>query len=205
MTHGAVAAVVVAAGRSERMGRQKLGLPLGSSTMLGWTVRTTLASGCDVVVVVAGPTTPSLPDLDRLLVTTNPEPERGNVSSLRCGIAAAPAGASIIVIPGDQPEISTDTIDRVIAASGAGNPWAVICEYQDGPGHPLLLSPAAVATVGDLEGTKPLWRHVVEDPPSPAARVSVASPRPIDVNAPDDYRTVLRRLGLDAGIDRSVP
>lgn len=173
--------------------------------MLGWTVRTALSSGCDAVVVVAGPTTPSLPVLERLVVTTNPEPERGNVSSLRCGIAAAPAGASIIVIPGDQPEITTDTIDRVIAASRADDPWAVVCEYQDGPGHPLLLSAAAVATVDDLEGTKPLWRHVVEEPPVPTARVTVASPRPIDVNSPDDYRAVLRRLGLDAGIDRPVP
>ena len=116
----AIAGVVLAAGTSSRMGRNKLALPLGGKPMVRHVVEAALASGLERVLVVTGHeaevTEGLLADLPVGFVR-NPDYAGGISTSLRAGIAAVPqycAGAMVLL--GDMPGIDAGLIDSTIAA-----------------------------------------------------------------------------------------
>jgi len=102
-----IAAVVLAAGLSRRMGQAKLLMPVGGRAIVRYVVESVLAGGVDLVWVVTGPDVePIAAALSGLEVqiAVNPAPEEGQAGSLRAGIAALPAsGAAVLIALGDQP------------------------------------------------------------------------------------------------------
>lgn len=188
-----IAAVVLAAGASERMGRPKLGLPYAGSTLLGTVVRHGLASSVDSVVVVTGfdaeVVEPLVPD--GAAIVRNPDPARGNLSSLRAGVAAVGDLEAVVLLLGDEPQVSAGTIDALVARFRQERPWAVLAEYDGVVAHPFLVSAECVAGLDGLEGPKPLWRYLVVEPPHPVVRVPRPGPVPVDVDDPDDYGRLL--------------
>ena len=101
-----IAAVVLAAGLSTRMGRQKLLLPLGDKPVVRWSVEAVLPHVQDVVVVTGRETAAVRDALAGLSVrfAENPAPESGQSSSIAVGVRALPSSirAALIVL-GDQP------------------------------------------------------------------------------------------------------
>ena len=86
-----VAGVILAAGRSIRMGRAKAFLPVpGGGTFLERLVRTFELAGASPVVVVRPPQWADgpAPGSGNVEFAINPEPGRGQLSSLQCGLAA---------------------------------------------------------------------------------------------------------------------
>src|SRR5262245_5198125 len=92
-----VAAIVLAAGESRRMGRQKLTLPYGESTILETVVSRLQRSPVDAITVILGRTNyesvyPVLEHLD-VEVFVNPRPELGMISSAKRGLGQVRADA----------------------------------------------------------------------------------------------------------------
>ncbi|MGE0441486.1 MAG: 2-C-methyl-D-erythritol 4-phosphate cytidylyltransferase [Gemmatimonadales bacterium] len=123
-----VAAIVVAAGRGERAGggMPKQFRPIGGVPMLLRTLRPFLASPLvDLVVVVLPPAVAAEPPAwlapllgDRLVAVAGAEERMGSVE---CGLAALPAGISVVAVhDGARPFVSGTVIDAVIAAARAG-------------------------------------------------------------------------------------
>lgn len=173
-----VAAVVMAAGRSRRMGRDKLLLPWGEETVLGATLRNLREAGIARPLVVTGGLAS---DLDALVLdqgaelVPNPVAEAGEMlGSLQRGLAALPAAVdAVLVLLGDQPMIGPDIIGTVLdagrrAAETAGARAAGVT--FDGPGSGLgsghaprlgpcpRPSPAQLLVVPEHEGR---WGHPV--------------------------------------------
>lgn len=173
-----VAAVVLAAGRSRRMGRDKLLLPWGEETVLGATLRNLRQAGIARPLVVTGGLAA---DLDALVMdhgaelVTNPAAEAGEMlGSLQRGLAALPVAVdAVLVLLGDQPMIGPDVIGAVLdsgrrAAETAGARAAGVT--VDGPGSGLgsghaprlgpspRPSPAQLLVVPEHEGR---WGHPV--------------------------------------------
>lgn len=190
-----IAAIVLAAGASERMEAAKLALPYGESTLLGSVVEAALASHVDQTVVVTGfhaaVIEPLLPHA--VLVVRNPSPQRGNLSSLQTGVQAVGEAEGIVLLLGDQPEVPAEAIDRLVDRFERDRPWAIVSEYSGIVSHPFLLSARCVASTGELSGPRPLWRHLVTAPPLPVARVAQEGAVPLDVDTGDDYRELLER------------
>ncbi|HET6744530.1 MAG TPA: nucleotidyltransferase family protein [Candidatus Limnocylindria bacterium] len=116
-----VAAVVLAAGESRRFGSRKQLAELDGRTLLEHVLELARSAGLDPVVAVVPvwltrPRTMNDPALGWI---RNPNPERGMSHSLRLGFAALPddVGAAVILL-GDQPTISADTVRALIAARG---------------------------------------------------------------------------------------
>ncbi len=142
-----IAAVVLAAGQSRRMGAlNKLTAEVGGKPMLRHAVDAALASAAGPVIVVAGHD----PDAVRaalgdapVTVTDNPDYAEGLSTSLRTGIAAAanldPAVDGALVLLGDMPSVAASDLDRLIAAFDPDEGRAIcVPTYRGKRGNPVL-------------------------------------------------------------------
>ena len=141
-----IGAIILAAGQSRRMGRNKLLLPYGASTVLETIVTEVLACPAIAEVVVV---TGHEPDrVARLLApyavqcVFNPAYARAEMLvSLQVGLRALAAEVpAALVVPGDHPRLRRGLIQRVIDAYQPGA--LVIPSYQMMRGHPLLIDRA---------------------------------------------------------------
>lgn len=146
-----VAAIVLAAGASSRMGsRNKLLLPYHGKPLLAHAVESTLASSVGEVVVVIGHEADLVQDvLAGYAVTTahNAHYHSGKTSSIRAGMAAASAMATgYMICLADLPLVTSAEHNRVIDAfltAHVEDPRAIVRPVYEGqPGHPVILSAA---------------------------------------------------------------
>ena len=190
-----ITAIVLAAGASRRMGRPKLLLPYRSTTLLGATVAAAASSTVDRVIIVAGAETAraasSLADR-RVDVVENPDPARGNMSSLMAAIDTDRRASYFVVTAGDLPTMTSAAIDAVADVARTEQPWAAVTTYRDRIAHPFVLSRAAADELDHLEGSKVLWRVLVEDGDPRVRRVTIDASAPVDINTPAQYADLLR-------------
>ncbi len=127
-----LAAVILAAGASKRMGTPKLLLPWGQTSILGHLLQTWTELGvCDLAVIIAPADTPIPAELDRLRSPArrivNPEPARGMFSSIQCAAAWPEWSPDIThwaIVLGDQPQLSSTTLS-VLLTFAAANPQKI--------------------------------------------------------------------------------
>ena len=170
-------AVVPAAGLSRRMGREKVLLPFGRSTMLGTVLAKLGAAGVERVVVVVRPDLAGAVEEARAAgagVVVNPHPEGEMIVSIRLGLAALPAAPeAFFVWPADHPAVLVSTLERL--AARASREGAVLPVTSGRRGHPALVGrglAAAIAAIPERDGLRRLWRDradaveelVVDDP-----------------------------------------
>jgi molybdenum cofactor cytidylyltransferase len=193
--------IVLGAGTSARLGRPKQTLPLGDTTVLGWTVRNAVTSTLDDVVVVLGGAAAeaflTLPR-SRARVVLNDGYATGCASSLLAGLDAAGDADAIVMLLGDMPGVDRDVIDAVVAAYRAEPTWAAITSYRDGLGHPFVFSSAAFPTLRQLHGDKAVWKIVDEEPVERVRRIPVDRRLPRDIDTIDDYAAVCEELGVSS-------
>ena len=136
-------ALILAAGRSRRMGVQKLLLPFGDTTILGRVVSEIARTPVAGTFVVVRPDAPRVAQaLAGLAVETvpNPDPAGDMWSSIRCGWQQVPAEANTVLIAlGDQPTIRAELIRALCTRFDNVNGRIVVPSHQGRRGHPVLL------------------------------------------------------------------
>lgn len=138
-----IAAVVLAAGMSTRMGANKLLQDWRGKPLLRWTVESALASEARPVVIVTGHEAPQteavLRGLD-VVVVRNSEYRDGLSTSLKAGLSALPATADgALILLGDMPEVSPALLNRMIAAFSPADGRSICAAVHDGRrGNPVL-------------------------------------------------------------------
>jgi len=137
-------AVVTAAGSAERFGGKKLLTLIDGEPLLDHTIDALLEGGVAEVIVVVGRDARAELERDvnamldpRVRAVENPDPSRGMFSSIQEGIAQA-RGDAILVMPGDMPFVSAETVRAVIAAYEE-KPAIVSPRYRGKRGHPVAL------------------------------------------------------------------
>ncbi|BDG02924.1 nucleotidyltransferase family protein [Anaeromyxobacter oryzae] len=190
---GSIAAVVLAAGSSARMGRNKLLLSLGGESVLRRAVRRASEAGLDPVLVVlghdAGRATAELAGLACRPVV-NPEWSLGKSASVRAGIAAVPPEAiAAIVMLADMPLVTAEMLAELARTYRRGAARAVASRYGDVHAPPILydrtLFDELVATKGDHCG-----KHVVKHHGAEAAVVTWPPAALADLDVPADYERI---------------
>src|SRR5581483_6688072 len=144
-----LAAIVLAAGRSTRMDAHKLLLPLGNRPLVAHAVAAACASGAEPVIVVlghdAGRVAAALP-AGRQQVVINPSYQEGMATSLRAGLLALPAEpAGALILLGDQPFVTLDLIEQVLAAARETPERIVAASYEGQRGNPVYFPRAYFA------------------------------------------------------------
>ncbi len=155
-----IAAIVLAAGQSRRMGPEnKLLLPLEGTPMVRTVVGEVLGARVSQVVVVTGHQAPAVGQaLDGLAVRIVPNQafDKGMSTSLRCGLEALPAGVDgAVICLGDMPYVAADHIDRLIAAyEEAGERSIHVASFAGRRGNPVLWDSWFFDELKRLEGDK---------------------------------------------------
>jgi len=183
-----IAAIVLAAGLSRRMGTPKLLLDLRGKPVIRHTLERLVAADMDEILVVVGPQHDALERaLDGLRVrfVVNPTPEAGQGSSVSAGVHALSADTTAALIAlGDQPGIAVDVIRKLRDALPGKSIAAP--RYSDGLGNPVIFATAVFPELAALSGDRGA-RAVVERDSSRLTVVEVARPMPSDLDTPEDY------------------
>jgi len=196
-----IPAIVLAAGKSSRMGRPKAMLPLDGDTFLTRIVRTFADAGVEDIVVVVGH------DADAIVASfaavdgvaarfvDNPDYEQGQLSSLLTGLRLVdrPGVVGVLMTLVDVPLVSAATVRAVVDRYRSTR--APIVRPVDGSrhGHPVLIDRSlfdALRHADPSAGAKPIIRANV----SPAGNVVVDDAGAFaDADTPDEYERLIRR------------
>ena len=185
-----VAGVILAAGTSSRMGRNKLIESVRGKPLVRQAVDAALASRLDPVVVVTGheadKIAAALGDAAVTLVQ-NSEYRAGLSTSLRAGIAAVASdcdGAMILL--GDMPAISPALIDRLVTAFEQLGDDAICVACAEGQrGHPVVWPRAYFAKIAALAGDKGA-RELLEAHRGPLIEIEAGDDAPLtDIDTQD--------------------
>jgi molybdenum cofactor cytidylyltransferase len=166
--HHRIAAIVLAAGRSIRMGSNKLLIEIGGKSLVEHAVDTALVSRASPVVVVTGHQ-PAMVEARLagrdVILRRNPDYAAGLATSLRAGLAAVPDECDgIVVCLADMPGVGPALIDALIDAYDPSAGREIVVPTRDGQrGNPILwgrrLMPELAALQGDSGGRQIIDRH----------------------------------------------
>ena len=202
-----VGAVILAAGRSTRMGQPKLLLPWGQTSILGHLVGQWSAVGADQTGVVCALGDTALQgELDRIRFSVqdrieNPSPEAGMFSSVRCA-SRWPGWSQTLthwaLILGDQPHLRQETLRAVLQLAAAQPQKVVQPTYGGHRRHPVLL-PGTIffqledSTAGNLRQFLTHYEVALAACNDPGLE--------LDLDRPQDYNRALKLFGLSRGFD----
>jgi molybdenum cofactor cytidylyltransferase len=202
-------AIVLAAGDSSRLGRDKLTVDLGGVPMLQRTVDcyAKAAHVADVLVVLPRGTKSNWSWLAGLRVhlIENPDPSRGMISSIRVGLESTWAkGKDFMIAPADVPFVKPEIVDRIVVDFRSRRCEALVPVYQGLGGHPGMYAESLHREFfmhGDKQGTREiLLRHRER-----TVRLAVHDPDVcFDVDTPDDLRIAMSASARWARVDAEV-
>ncbi len=192
-----IAGVLLAAGTSSRMGRNKLLLEVAGQSVLRRAVGTALQAELDPVLVVLGHESEAARgELQGLPceVVLNLGYQEGIHSSLRTGIAAVPGRcAAAVVLLADMPLVDAGMIRTLVDRYRAGGAPLVVSEYEGVDAPPILydrrLFPELRALEGEGCGKRVVKRHSAE-----AIRIRWPARALTDLDLPDDLERVRSAL-----------
>ena len=202
------AGVILAAGESSRMGTDKALLPWpppaagqpAGDTFLSAAIRS-LSFSTDFVVVVAGANLASLEPVvyaNGALIVANPDPSRGQFSSLRIGLHEVlnrGRDAALITLV-DRPRANQATIELLHTAFAAAeqNVWAVVPEFSGRHGHPFIAGRELIEAflrapaTGNARDVEHLHQSNIEYIPVNDPFVA------LNINTPEDYADLAAKV-----------
>jgi molybdenum cofactor cytidylyltransferase len=201
------AGVILAAGDSSRMGRDKALLPWppatgqvpSSETFLSAAIRS-LSLATEFVLVVVGNNEAALAPIvyaDGASLVVNPDPNRGQFSSLQVGLHEVlnhGRDAAMVTLV-DRPPVSTATIQTLRDAFEAAdqNIWAVVPEFSGKHGHPYLVGREMMEAFLRVPSTS-IARDIEHQNQQHIQYLPVDDPLvALNINTPEDYAGLLAR------------
>lgn len=189
---GTYRVLILAAGSSRRMKKNKMLLPLNGKTIIEQTISRFLEAGQNDITVVAGyKKNQIVPVLKRAgvnIVVNEDFDETDMIESLKIGLKCMPPDTKgVLVTPGDIPFIHPSIIEKVLETGKTGDFLAVIPSYQRKKGHPIFLGRRMISEILNYRGDKGL-RGVIEKFESRIAYVEVNDKNMLlDINRLEDY------------------
>jgi molybdenum cofactor cytidylyltransferase len=130
-------------------------------------------------------------DFDGVEVIENQQFGTGCSSSIAAALRAVDPHCELLVLMlGDQPGVSRDTIESLI--DGCGAAALAACAYSDGRGHPLAFARSMFGELSSMHGDKAVWK-LLDRHSSEVVDVPIAHSIPLDIDTWEDYEAVLAK------------
>jgi len=203
-----VAGIILAAGTGSRMGRTKQLLPLKDRPILAHTIEQGLAAGLSPLILVlghrAGDIQSRLSRRYRFSVDTvvNKNYRSGMASSIRAGLErlsqlTPPPSRGTLFLLGDQPQISSSTIQAIRAEAGKFPGKIIVPTFRGRRGNPVYFDPCFFDQLRQLSGDKG-GRVLFKQFPLAVQEFPVNTPGICqDVDTPQDYDRLCRLTEVD--------
>ncbi len=191
-----VSCIILAAGKSQRFGANKMLMTFGKSTVLQSVIDTFDHPVIHEIIVVVSNRSREMIDLSGFSPVTwvvNPDPEKEIGSSLQEGLKYISADSEAVIIAhGDMPLIKKETVAEMIGHFHADS--IVIPMYKGRKGHPVLLDRSIVLKCLDGGLIFPL-RQIIREHESRIILYDCEDEGVLlDIDTPDDYTLMLSRL-----------
>jgi molybdenum cofactor cytidylyltransferase len=193
-----VSAILLAAGKSERMGQNKLLMPFGGRTVIQRTLDSLIASRVGEVIVVLGSKAQEINSSigsRRALVVLNPNYAKGMSTSLINGLGMVSSQARFVMVAlGDQPLITPRVYNQLIEAALGSDKGIILPAYKGERGNPIVISTRYSAEIlkqtGDVGGRELLKAH-----PEDVLEVLVdCEGAVVNINTKEEYEKRLKGL-----------
>jgi molybdenum cofactor cytidylyltransferase len=192
--------LVLAAGKSSRMGQPKMDLPWGNTSILGAVINQLHGGGIETIHIVVNPWRKPVPslrfsDLDIHWIE-NPDAEvEDMLVSIQTGLRSLPAQCQYAMIcPGDQPMIAETTVKAILAAAANGNEKLVFPSYHMHRGHPWMVHRDLWKDILSLEN-KDSVRTFITQYQNEIFYVNIDADPPVDIDTPEDYQRLIQSIG----------
>jgi len=181
-----ISAIVLAAGRSTRMGAQKMLMSWGDTTVLGRVIATLRSAEVEEISLVTNSKIAGELTIDEVKIEINEE--GAMLESLKAGLSAVkPSAEAVLICLGDQPQMEEGSVRSVSEAFLKSRANLVVSSYNMRRGHPWLAARVMWAEIKALESGKTL-RDFLNLYASEIEYVKVASPAILqDLDTPEDY------------------
>ena len=184
-----IAAIILAAGRSRRMGQFKPLLPFGNQTVIESCVGNLRTAGIEEIVIVVGNRAEDIREtLNSVPVTfvINPNPDAEMSSSIKLGVGAiSPTAKAVLITPVDHPAVPSSIMRSLVSHWRTGDKL-IQPEFEGKGGHPVLIDLAYTHELMNLgeEGLRSLFKSRRQE----VLRLPVESPFVAqDMDTWDDY------------------
>jgi molybdenum cofactor cytidylyltransferase len=183
--------VVLAGGKSERMGTLKQLLPWGGATMLQHVINNAIKANPIEIIVVLGYKAQEIARTikqKKVKIVINPDFERGMSSSLKCAVSIVSSQSrAIMFILGDQPLVSIETIKLLLYKHCCSELGITVPVYGGVRGRPVILDKKYKDELLNLTGDVGA-RQVIDNHPDDVLEVEVRSDEVlVDIDTIEDY------------------
>ena len=188
--------ILLAAGDGSRLGQDKMFVDIGGRPMIERALRPLRKAVAvrDVLIVIPGGRIDDFVHLKsphRHLIE-NPDPSRGMISSIRCGLESGWAQErDFLILPGDVPFVDPAVIEQLVRTRRVRDCKIVLPVYKGLGGHPGLFHRELAADFfahGDSSGTREILFRYNQD----TVRLNVADPDIcFDVDTPEDLEIAM--------------
>jgi len=192
-----IGGIILSGGASRRMGTPKALLLIDDETFLDRMIRL-FAEVCDPVIVVLGHHAEQIRSgiqrASQVSFAVNPDPERGMLSSLQCGLEALPTADAVMFTPVDHPGIQGATLEKLAAGMRQGQAPLIIPSHRGSHGHPVCIARPLIAELLALPASAQA-RDVIHKHLSDALLLEVDdSAVTTDIDDPAAYAELLAHL-----------
>ena len=191
-----VGAVVLAAGKSERMGQNKLFLSLNGKTLLDGILDAVTAAGIVEQVIVLGHEAEVVieaikPRLQTLKIAVNEDYEQGMTSSFQKGLQMISNVDAAFLVLGDEPILDPNVLKAMVQQMENSHGKAlIVCPIHKGKkGHPLLFDRHCLQKYVNLKSPQTI-RDIVHRHANSLLTIEAPKWTTLDIDTPEDYARV---------------
>ena len=193
-----IAAIILAAGASTRMGQPKQLLPYKRRTLLSHVINCVIASSCRIVIVILGANSDKIePQIAQfpIIIVKNSDWNKGISSSIGCGVNYIQEKKlninGVIFLTCDQPFISTKIIDQLIEANNLTNQSIIATHYEKTLGIPVLFSSSFFSELIELRGDNGA-KKIINKYPELVKKIDFTQGK-IDLDTVKDYQQLISK------------
>jgi molybdenum cofactor cytidylyltransferase len=196
-----IGGLILAAGRSERMGKAKSNLPWGNTTVLGQVIRTLAEGGLSRIFIVINPlrrpeNPGNLPDIEITWIENPAAETEEMLKSIQTGLSGLPANLeSILICLGDQPTIQPDIVHQVLVEVEMKAYDLIIPSYRYRRGHPWAVNKKYWPEICNLD-PKQTVRTFIQAHVNDIHYVNFDLDLPEDLDTPDMYEMLKQKAGM---------